>query len=197
MSISVEYGAMLTRKFYEIFPDVDTFLTEWNNTYYKTDLDSDSILPEKAVKLVYYTLCSKYYQSTTASVSEDLFKDRLFTLVYQHSPEYWKRIQIKNELLKLDLNETEISSKTINNLALNPNTEPTTSSDEEINYINQQNVSIIKQNKVRAYREYLDLIKMDYTDVFLNKFSNLFLKILVPQENAIFITGEEEEDGSD
>lgn len=82
-----------------------------------------------------------------------------------------------------ELTDDEIlaSSQQIVNHALNPSTEPSTSSLEALGYINEQTTSGYKKNKIDAYSFLSTILKDDYTEEFLNRFKSLFISILYPQ----------------
>lgn len=91
-----------------------------------------------------------------------------------------------------DLSDDELfeGSKSIYNTAMNPSMAPGTFSDDELTFINQQNVSKNKKGKLDAYYMLWELLKNDVTEDFLKKFSKLF-KAFVEPELPLFYESEE------
>jgi hypothetical protein len=79
-------------------------------------------------------------------------------------------------------------SKAIYNTALNPSVSPSTSSLEELTYINSQNTTNYKRSKLEAYAQLLDLLEVDVTEEFLNKFKKCFKVFVAPEEPTLFVT---------
>ena len=82
-------------------------------------------------------------------------------------------------------------SRQIYNKAENPATMPGTFSDDELQYINGQTVAKNKRGKIDAYAVLIQLLENDVTEDFLRKFSNLFLKVVMPQKPLWYVTDEE------
>lgn len=189
MPLIIDYGTSLTKKFGEVFETFDDFLKQYKDSYqYIIDKDRFS---DNDLLIAFISLFSRYCGSTISTTNEEFFKLRLFQLIWQYLPEYLQKTKIRDTLLKMNIEDIEKGDKLINNVAYNPNSEPSTGEEKELDYINNQSVTISKKNKFKQYREYLTLIGTDYTDKFVQKFSSLFIKVIVPQEEAIFYIEDE------
>jgi hypothetical protein len=75
----------------------------------------------------------------------------MFSVIFQYGPTWEKKLDIQEKLR--DLTEAEIlaGAKAIYNHAFNPETTPSTASLEELNYINDQNITNYKKSKLEAY----------------------------------------------
>ena len=82
--------------------------------------------------------------------------------------------------LDLDSDTLLQGAKAIYNRALNPETNPTTASLEELTYINEQNTTNYKKSKMDALTQLWNLIATDVTESFLERFAPLFKKIWNP-----------------
>ena len=86
-------------------------------------------------------------------------------------------------------------SRQIYNNAANPSSEPGTFTDEELAYINNQNVTKNKKGKLEGYAVLVSLLEDDITSSFLKKFDSLFLTIVEP-ELPLWYINEGEEHGN-
>ena len=166
------YGNFRNRKFTDIWPDYELFLEEYNNNKLKVDIDTETI---------YYLLYARYGNSVIASFDENQFKYKLYSIIFQYGPTWAKRLETQLNIRNLSIDELRAGSKAIYNTALNPSSTPTTQSLEELNYINSQNTTNYKKSTIEAYGLLLSLLDTDVTEEFINKFQDLFLKIVQPE----------------
>ena len=69
-------------------------------------------------------------------------------------------------------------AKQVYNHALNPSTVPSTTTLEELQYINDQNVASHKKSKLEAYTILWELIHTNHTEEFLGRFRDCFSKFV-------------------
>lgn len=74
------YGNYRTRKFTDIFPNVDTFITGYTNNGITTTISQDS------AKTLYYLLYSKYGNSHIANSDENQFQYKVWSTIYMYGP---------------------------------------------------------------------------------------------------------------
>lgn len=162
------YRNYRTRKFTDIYGDVDSFIEDYNTNGLPTLVSQDNM------RTLYYLLYARYGNSHIASSDETRFKYNLFSIVFSKGPTWEKKLEIQSKVR--DLTDADIlqGSKAIYNQALNPGTAPSTDSLEELTYINQQNTTQYKRNKVEAYSLLLELLKNDVTTIFIDSFQVLF-----------------------
>lgn len=169
------YGNFRTRTFTDIYSDFESFKTDY------IDCDIPTTLDDTALKTLYYLLYARYGNSNIASSDETQFKYKVFSTIFMYGPAWQKRLDIQKKLIDLGDDEILVGATAIYNSAYNPETAPNTQSTEELNYINQQNVTKYKKSKLEAYAVLEELIKTDVTEQFIGKFKKLFITIVEPE----------------
>lgn len=79
----------------------------------------------------------------------------------------------------------------IYNKAFNPETTPSTTSEEILDYIHEQNTSRLKKSKVGAYMELWEALRTDVTENFLSEFAVCFKQFVGPEHPFLYVTDEE------
>ena len=171
------YGNFRQVKFTDVFPDVQVFLSLYSD---------NGGIPAKfssqdTAKTLYYLLYARYGNSVIASSDTNQFKFKLLSIIYSYGPAWEKRLEIQDKLRALTEDEITTGNTTIMNHAYNPSTAPSTTSLEELTYINEQDTNKSKRSKMDAYSFLWDLLDTDVTTEFLNRFSALFLKVVQPE----------------
>lgn len=178
------YGYYRNKKFTDIYDNYDSFKEEYNSTPLGNKLTNDNL------EVLFYLLYANYGNSTISNADENQFKYRLFSTIFQYGPEWQVKLGIQTQLANMNLNEGELFEgvKRIYNHAYNPGTAPSTNTTNELDYINDQNVSKTKRGKLEAYAALYDLIDADITKAFLDKFKNLFIKFVAPERPGWYVT---------
>lgn len=176
------YGNYRQVKFTDVFGSADTFLQE-----YKSNGIPSTIEDEKANTL-YYLLYARYGNSVIASSDTNQFKYKLWSIIYSSGPAWVKRLELQETFRSFTEDELLSGATTIYNHAYNPSTAPGTGTTEELNYINEQTAQKAKRGKLDAYAYLWDLISTDVTTEFINKFANLFLKVVEPELPLWYVT---------
>lgn len=169
-----------TKIFTEVFPDYNTFETAYRTSGLNlTEITNDNL------ETIYYLLYAKYGNSPIANYDENMFKYKLFGIIWQYGPTWQKRLGIQSILR--DLSETELltGSKAIYNHAFNPGEiasegASATTSQPELQYVNDQNVTNYTKSKMDAYMQLWDLLDTDVTSEFINRFAKLFKQFVRP-----------------
>ena len=184
-----------TTSFSDVYPNYDLFLEGIN--YEGDTIIGYNTIPEFKIlkdvnnlKTIYYLLMGRYGNSPIANNDVNQFSIKLFSTIFQYGPSWEKRLDIQNKLRSLTEEELLTGAKSIYNHALNPITEPTTNTLNELEYINDQNVSKYVKAKPTAYLELWEILKDDVTERFLRKFQHLFLQIARPTRNIYYGTEE-------
>lgn len=186
------YGNYRTRTFSDIFykegtPSAQIFTEEWEATPFVTELETLN------TDLIFALLYSRYGNSNIASSDEDRFKYQLFSIIFQYGPTWQKELQVQKEIRSKSVEEFQLGTKNITNNAQNPSSAPSTSTLEELLYINQQNTSTTKRSLADGYALMLSLLKEDVTETFIKRFQKLFLNIVAPERPLWYVTYPEEE----
>lgn len=174
-------GNYTNRKFKEIWPTTSDFVEENKSS----DL---AILEDKDLKILYALLYARYGNSVIASDDEYQFKYSVWSIIFMYGPTWVKRLNVQADLRKLSIDEIQLGSKAIYNTALNPSSQPSTSSLTELTYINQQNTTNYKKSKLEAYGNLMALLETDVTEEFIGRFKKLFMIIVQPEYPLWYIT---------
>lgn len=167
---------MRTRTFGEAYNSADDFYTDYTNFGIPTTIT------EANCKTLFYLLYAKFAASHFANKNEVQAKMKIFATIFKYGPAWEKRLEIQKELQLLDLDELREGSKQITNHAANPNTAPSTTALEELEYIDEQHAVNYKKNKVDAYASLWNMIATDVTEEFLSRFNKIF-EITTIEEN--------------
>ena len=167
-----------TKTFAEVFSGADEFLTE-----FKSYPEINGSVSDSSVKLTYFLLYAKHGNDPISNDSVDQFKAKVFATVFQYGPTWEKRLEIQRKLRDLTEDQLLLGGHSISNHAFNPATEPSTSSTEALNYIDDQTTRKYKKSKMEAYDQLLELLEVDVTEEYLDKFVKLFRLVVVPAEN--------------
>lgn len=176
------YGNYRNRKFSEIWPSAEAFLEEYQYN------GIQATVSEQGIQTLFYLLYARYGNSTIASSDENQFKYKVWTTIFMYGPTWEKRLELQEQIRQLPLDKFIEGSKAIYNRSLNPSTEPSTASLEELTTIDEQNTTNYKRSVSEAYAALLGLLETDVTAYFLDRFKNLFLKVVAPESPLWYIT---------
>ena len=150
------------------------------------------ILKDDSLTTLFYLLYARYGNSPIANSDETQFKYKLFSIIFQYGPTWEKRLEIQTELRGLTITQAAEGARSIYNHAFNPGTAPSTQDTEELNYVNDQNVSKYTKAPTQAAMDLWDMLRVDVSEVFLKEFRKLFLSVVRPQHTYIYTTEVEE-----
>lgn len=184
------YGNFRQLYFTQVYDSAESFLTDYKGIGIPTKITDDN------ATTLYYLLYARYGNSVVASSDLNQFKYKLFTIIFSNGPTWEKRLEIQDTLRSLSDSDLTTGNTTIFNHAYNPSQTPSTATLDEIPYINEQSAQKAKRGKLDAYAYLWDLLDTDVTTEFLNKFENLFLKIVQPELPLWYVTpiNQDEED---
>lgn len=165
-----------TKLFNDIFPDAESFYE--NYTEFQSTAGLLNLLDETDSNITWQLLSAKYGNNPIANFSEEQFKLKIWQIMFQYGPTWVKRLDIQHTLRTADIATLREGQKYLTNTALNPDQTPST---EEVSYINQQNVSKTTQSIMTTYGTLWELLKVDVNSEYLDKFKDLFLKVVIPR----------------
>jgi hypothetical protein len=168
------YGNFRTRTFVDIYGDFESFKEDYETCQIPITLSETNLMT------LYYLLYARYGNSSVASSDETQFKYKVFSTIFMYGPSWQKRLELQKKLMDLTDDEIIKGTTAIYNTALNPGTEPSTQTIEELDYINQQNTTKYKKSKLEAYSNLYVLIETDITEEFIGKFKKLFIAVVEP-----------------
>ena len=166
-----------TKTFTDIFVDYSTFKTEYTSTQkFPMLIDAaDSVSHVSNLQILYYLLYSKFGNSPIANLDENQFKTKVGAIIWQYGPAWEKKLEIQDDIRDLTASDLLTGSYAIHKHAYNPATEP---SNDDLNYVNDQNTTQYKKSKMDAYGQLWNLIVTDVTEEFLARFKPLFQKAI-------------------
>ena len=160
--------------------NANSFLKDWKSTFYYTN--DNTLITDANVKLIWNLLYSRFENSPILNKSEDQFKNKVFAIMFQYAPTWQKELAIQKKLRGMDLDSGDIFVGTgmIYNHSYNPSTSPSTGSIEELDTIDDQNTTHYRKGKLEGLNALEELLKMDVTEVFINRFKKLFKPFVSP-----------------
>lgn len=171
---------MRTLKFREVYNNVDDFYTDY------TSMGIPTTITQTNLNTLFYLLYAKFGNSHFAN--DDLVQSKLkiFSTIFKYGPTWEKKLSIQADIRALTLTELQEGAKQIVNHANNPNTAPSTSALEELEFIDEQHQTNYKRNKIDAYNSLWSMLATDVTEEFLNKFRNIFMFVTNEQDTYIY-----------
>lgn len=185
------YGRFSNKRFLDVFPDAEAFKQEY--IYYQTLFNSPIKVEENQMDFIYYILYSKYGSEYIAMSNTTRFEAKLFATLELAAPILLKELDVQNKLLKLSEDDLYSGGRAIYNHAFNPSGTPSTSTLQEIPYINDQNTTQYKKSPMEGYSILLSLLDDNLLENFLRKFKKLFLRVLAPTRARLYDVEELEE----
>lgn len=176
------YGSYRQKRFTDVYESVEDFLADYKDCGIPTTISDNS------AQTLFYLLYGSYGNDIVASSDINRFKYKLFSIIFQYAPTWEKQLEIQNKLRGLTEDDIRLGSRQIYNTAQNPSTEPSTDTTDELQYINNQNVTKNQRGVLEGYATLLSLLRTDVTQEFLNRFRKLFLTIVQPEEPLLYIT---------
>lgn len=174
-----------TELFCDIWNDVDTFKYDLANSPFAACISTSE--PDN-VSLVFYLLYARYGNNPIANRDINQWKYKIFSIMFQYGPTWEKRLDIQDKLRSLTEDDLIKGTKMVYNHAFNPSTTPSTSSLDELNYINDQSTSGSKKSKMDAYMQLWELLDNDVTEDFLRKFKICFKTFVSSEQPLLYVT---------
>lgn len=171
------YGNYRTRKFTDIFENVEAFKEGFGSSAFAGAINEDELTK------LYYLLYARYGNSHIANSDETQFKYKVYSVIFQYGPTWAKNLSIQASLRGLTENDLITGAKAISNHGFNPSTvieEGPNPNDGEITTTNEQTKTRYIKSKMDGYAMLVSLLEKDVTEEFINKFKKLFLIITEP-----------------
>jgi hypothetical protein len=144
-----------------------------------------------SINSIYFLLISYYANSHIKSSDENRFKLQLMAIIYEAGPVWQREMYLNEKMLKLADEDVMRGARAIYNHAMHPDTSPSTAQLEELTYIDDQNTTNWKKEKVRGYAEARDFLDPNICSRFMAKFKKLFLTVLYPDRPLLYETEED------
>lgn len=140
---------------------------------------------------LFWLLFARYANNPITNLDVEQWKAKLQAILYAYAPTYFKKMDVQKSIRALDLDELREGFKNIQNRAFNDATAPSTDTDTELDYINEQLVNKGKRSKAESYAYVLSILRTNYTEDFLDKFKILFKKVVDVEDVYNYISEEE------
>lgn len=178
--------------FSQLWSTSDDFIADYKEVGFPQTFDGGTYVTDEDLNLIWLLLIGRFADSVIMPYNTyGAFKVRFMSRVWQHAPTWKKDLDIQNKLRAMSLEDNSPifdGSKAIYNSALNPGTQPSTNTDDELNFLNQQNVTKHKRSKLEGLSILSDLLKNDVTEKFLRRFDDLFKSIVYTGRNLEYET---------
>lgn len=218
-----------TKLFCDIWESSEDFIKDYKNQDQDHFVNQvPTTISDTNALMTYLLLFSRYGNNPIANYDIFQFKNKIFTIIWQYGPAWEKRLSMQSDIRNLTLQEITTgtstswessglesqtntgSDTTINNHAYNPSTTPTTTTVNELEYIDQQNVAkgsdsrtimgsdskttgqTITKSKMDAYAQLWELVATDVTNDYIAKFRKCFKQFVAPERRMIFVTEDDD-----
>ena len=190
-----------TKLFTEVWEEASDFKSEYQASPFAGAIHYGETVGQVTyddnVTLLYYLLYARFGNNPIANFDENQFKAKVFAIIWQYGPTCQKRLDVQEKLRNISDEDLKLGSRAIYNHAYNPSQAPSTATLDEIEFINDQNTTNYKKSQMDAYGQLWDLLTIDVTTEFLNRFQKCFKQFVRPEKHWIYVTelGDEENDG--
>ena len=190
-----------TKLFTEVWEEASDFKSEYQASPFAGAIHYGETVGQVTyddnVTLLYYLLYARFGNNPIANFDENQFKAKVFAIIWQYGPTWQKRLDVQEKLRSISDEDLLKGAKAIYNHAFNPSQTPSTATLDEIEFINDQNTTNYKKSKMDAYGQLWELLTIDVTTEFLNRFQKCFKQFVRPEKHWIYVTEleDEEDDG--
>lgn len=178
--------------FSDMWGTQEEFVSAYKVVGFPQTFEGGTYVSDEDLRLIWLLLIGRFADSTIKPYNTyGAFQVRFMSKVWQYAPTWKKELDIQNKLRSLSLeDDSDIykGSSAIYNSAMNPSTAPGTGTDEELNFINTQNVTKNKKSKLEGLAVLADLIKGDATERFLRRFDEFFKTIIYTGRDLVYET---------
>lgn len=185
-----------TKRFCEIWEEVEDFADDYKSSPlydYQVGVSPRNSLTDENINKLYYLLYARYGNNPIANFDINQFKFKVYSIIFEYGPNWQKELELQEKLRGLSDDDISTGQFAIYNQAYHDATAPSTSTTQELDYINNQNTTRLKKGKLNAYNDLLLLLKTDVTKQFIDRFEKLFKKFLYGRP-TLYVTNLEEEE---
>ena len=189
---TIYYNRHNNYTFLEMYPEATDFINDYHLCELPTTISDDN------AKILYYVMVGRKGNDSIRSNSIAQFKYQLYTLIWEYGPYWQKQLEIQEKLRALSDRDVLKGSVQQYNSSANPSQPVTTDVDghkgtlttSEVPYLNNQNATINTRSTVDGYSLFADILKMDVSREFFERFDKLFQFMSTCEEWRLY----EEED---
>ena len=180
-----------TETFSQIYPDFESFKDTFDNDF---DSYAKDIISADSLETLYWLLYARYCDNPITNYSVNNFKAKIVAITFQKGPSWEKRLAIQDTIRNLSEDDLLSGARTLFNNAAHDERAPGTNTDEELPYINVQNVTKQRRSKLDAYSYLQDILRTDVTEEFIRSYAKLFSKFVSPTVTRIYVNDIVEQD---
>lgn len=178
------YSDYYNARFADIYPDFQAFKTAQGESKIPLKISQANF------QTLYYLMRARWLDSHIKASSIGGFTRRVALTIFQHGPQWQKKLALQDELRNIDLQTARVGDTFINNHAYNPSTQPSTATLTQLPTIDDQVAHKKLKGSVQAIRDLWLMLEEDPTQQFLNKFQPLFISIAASQFAPTYDTTE-------
>lgn len=188
MNNDIFFGTHYNYKFSDVFESAADFVG------FSEECEIPTKITPENLNLLYYLLYARYGNSTIASWDTNQFKYKMFSIIFMYGPTWETRLKVQDEIRNLTPEELTDGSTQITNHAYNPSTAPATNSFTPLQHTNDQTAGKWKKSKLEGYALLLEVLRADVSKEFLDRFENLFIRVVEPTKPLFYTTTPEEQE---
>ncbi len=184
------YGNFRTRTFSEIFPDVTEFSTFYTTCGVPQNLLTGAGYTSFGISTIYWLLISNFANDHIKSSDENRFKLKLMSIIFEAGPQWQRAMKLQADIMGMTDSELLVGSKAIYNHAMHPDTTPSTAQLTELEYIDDQNTTNYRKDKILALVNAIDVLDTQICERFINRFRKLFINVVYPDYPLLYVSEE-------
>lgn len=184
------YGNFRTRTFSEIFPDVTEFSTFYTTCGVPQNLLTGTGYTNFGISTIYWLLISNFANDHIKSSDENRFKLKLMSIIFEAGPQWQRAMKLQADIMGMTDSELLVGSKAIYNHAMHPDTTPSTGQLTELEYIDDQNTTNYRKDKILALVNAIDVLDTQICERFINRFRKLFINVVYPDYPLLYVSEE-------
>ena len=115
-----------------------------------TSTSPDTTYDNYQLDTIYFLLMSRFANDHIKISDEQRFKLEVCSRIMQYAPQWQRLMALQDKMLKLTDDDLKYGHTTIYNHAMHPDTDPTTQTIDELDYIDDQNVTKMKRDGLDA-----------------------------------------------
>lgn len=176
---SLYHNNSATKKFSDVFEDLDSFKSEFRSSPL-----NEANLTDSTLGIVYAELYARFGDSYYTATNMYRNKLKTFSILKNEGLIFQKKLEIQNAILNMSLADLKDDGVIVNNYAENPAEDSVGTyetgeyeGEDYMKFVNNQSAQKSKKGKLTAYRDQLYSLK-NVTDSFIDKFKVLFEKLL-------------------
>lgn len=179
------YGVYNTRKFSDVFPNVEKFRKDYEHWVPQEYRFTDN----SSLNTIFFVLFGRYGNSHLANaIDESQFIAETMSILFQYGTTWEVKLKTQKKIRAWQEEDILTGASEKHNAGYNP-AEALSNPDEDILTINQQNRTTRKKDKMNSYAMWMAMLDTDFTEELVGRFARLFSKFGgVPVGTTLYTT---------